>query len=207
MEFWTGIRADPATTAGSAVQAEQGGWDGLLVPDTQSIMADTYVTLAVAAVATSTLQVGTGVTNPYTRHAVVTAAAIASVQALSDGRAVLGVGRGDSSLAHLGYAPASPAYFERFLAQVQAYLRGEPVAFEAAAEESIRPVGDLHLAGGPKESRLLWLDAAQGAGRRGRHRPEGHQDSGGQRRTAHLLAGRRSRAAQLGHRHRSDGPG
>jgi 5,10-methylenetetrahydromethanopterin reductase len=77
---------------------------------------------------------------------------------MSGGRAILGVGRGDSSLAHLGYAPASPAYFEQFLARVQAYLRGEPVAFEAATEEGIRPVDDLHLAGSPKESRLLWLD-------------------------------------------------
>ncbi|WP_433293632.1 LLM class flavin-dependent oxidoreductase [Pseudonocardia sp. CA-142604] len=158
MEFWTGIRADPVTIAGRAVEIEQGGWDGLLVPDSQSLVADTYVLLAVAAGATSTLKIGTGVTNPYTRNAAITASAIASVQAVSGGRAVLGVGRGDSSLAHLGYAPASPAYFERFLARVQAYLRGERVAFEPAAEEGIRPVDDLHLAGSPEESRLRWLD-------------------------------------------------
>ncbi|GAA1195905.1 LLM class flavin-dependent oxidoreductase [Pseudonocardia alaniniphila] len=146
------------TIAERAVQVELGGWDGLLVPDSQGLLADTYVMLAVAAAATSTVQIGTGVTNPYTRHAAITASAIASVQAVSGGRAVLGVGRGDSSLAHLGYAPASPAYFERFLDRVQAYLRGELVTFEAAAEEGIRPVDDLHLAGSPAESGLLWLD-------------------------------------------------
>ena len=161
MEFWTGLRAEPATIAEQAAQLEQAGWDGLWMPDTQSLLPDTYVMLAAAATATTTLGVGTGVTNPYTRHAVITASAIASVQALSNGRAVLGVGRGDSSLAHLGYAPASPAYFERFLNRVQACLRGEPVAFEAAAEQGIRPVGELNLAGSPEESRLRWLDPAQ----------------------------------------------
>jgi 5,10-methylenetetrahydromethanopterin reductase len=158
--MWTVMRADPVTVADRAIALEQGGWDGLWMPDTQSIVADTYVMLAAAAAAASTLQLGTGVANPYTRHAAITASAIASVQAMSAGRAVLGVGRGDSSLAHLGFAPTSPAYFGRFLARVQAYLRGEPVAFDTDVQQGIRAVGELHLAGRPQQSRLLWLDSA-----------------------------------------------
>jgi alkanesulfonate monooxygenase SsuD/methylene tetrahydromethanopterin reductase-like flavin-dependent oxidoreductase (luciferase family) len=73
------------------------------------------------------------VTNPYTRHPAVTAAAIASVQELSEGRAVLGIGRGDSSLAYLGLAPAPVAVFGSYVERVQAYLRGdEPTAPDEA---------------------------------------------------------------------------
>ena len=42
--------------------------------------------MALAAQATSHLKLGTGVTNSYTRHPIVTATAIATVQAESGGR-------------------------------------------------------------------------------------------------------------------------
>ena len=58
-----------------------------------------------------------------------TATAITSVQRVSNGRAYLGIGRGDSALAHLGRAPGKVGHFESYLRQLQAYLSGEPVAF------------------------------------------------------------------------------
>jgi 5,10-methylenetetrahydromethanopterin reductase len=54
----------------------------------------------VAAGQTTRIRLGTGVTNPFTHHAAVTAFAIATVHAVSGGRATLGIGRGDSALAH-----------------------------------------------------------------------------------------------------------
>jgi 5,10-methylenetetrahydromethanopterin reductase len=110
---------------------EAAGYDGLLLVDSQNLAGDTYVALTAAALATSTLQLATGVTNPLTRHPASTASAIASVHAESGGRAVLGIGRGDSALAHLGRAPASVGYFERYLQTVVSYLRGEELSFEA----------------------------------------------------------------------------
>lgn len=70
--------------------------------------------LTLAARATTRLGLGTGVTNPLTRHAAVTAGAIASLQEISDGRAMLGIGRGDSSLFNIGHKPVPPARLERF---------------------------------------------------------------------------------------------
>jgi hypothetical protein len=49
------------------------------------------------------------------------------VQDVSDGRFVLGIGRGDSGQAHLGMASAPLAFFERYVTKLQAYLRGERV--------------------------------------------------------------------------------
>jgi 5,10-methylenetetrahydromethanopterin reductase len=139
-----------------AQRAERDGFDGMVVVDSQNLAGDCYVALALAARETERLRLGTGVTNPYTRHPAVTASAIASVHAESGGRAVLGIGRGDSALAHLGLAPAPVPAFEEYLARVQAYLRGDEVSF-APEDGSTRAVEMLGLAAAPTASRLQWL--------------------------------------------------
>ncbi|MDA8043970.1 MAG: LLM class flavin-dependent oxidoreductase [Actinomycetota bacterium] len=141
-----------------ATSLERQGWHGLLVPDSECLSEDVFTGLTIAALSTTRLKLGTGVTNPYTRHPAVTAGAIASLDKLSGGRAVLGVGRGDSSLAHLGLAPAAPDVFERFLRRVKAYLAGEAVPFDVEDLRGRQPVSTLGLAGRPTESRLHWLE-------------------------------------------------
>lgn len=103
---------------------EEEGWDGLLLADAHTLGPDPFVSLGAAATATSTLKLGTGVTNPVTRMAGVLATAMMTVQALSGGRAVLGIGRGDGALAPLGMRPAPVARFEEYLDRLQAYLSG-----------------------------------------------------------------------------------
>ncbi len=151
-EIWATGAGIPGLAARRAATAERAGYDGLALVDSQNLAGDCYVGLALAAQATSRLRLATGVTNPVTRHPAATAAAIAAVHAESGGRAVLGIGRGDSALAHLGYAPASPAAFEHALERIQGYLRGEEVPFEADAN-----LAGLGLADAPKASRLHWL--------------------------------------------------
>lgn len=56
----------------------------------------------------------------WTHLAAATAAAITSVDRVSDGRAVLGIGRGDSALADVGRAPARVAQFATYLRHLQA---------------------------------------------------------------------------------------
>jgi 5,10-methylenetetrahydromethanopterin reductase len=152
VEIWATGAGIPGLAARHAAAAEQAGYDGLALVDSQNLAGDCYVGLALAAKATTRLKLATGVTNPVTRHPAATAAAIAAVHAESGGRAVLGIGRGDSALAHLGYAPASPAVFERTLAKIQGYLRGDEVPFESDAN-----LATLGLADAPRASRLAWL--------------------------------------------------
>jgi 5,10-methylenetetrahydromethanopterin reductase len=152
IELWTNGAGMPSAFAQRARRAEADGWDGITIVDSQNLSGDCYVGLAVAAGETARIRLGTGVTNPFTRHAAVTASAIATVHAVSGGRATLGIGRGDSALAHLGYAPASPGVLARYLEQLQGYLRGDDVPFDRG--------GDLHrlgLAHEPTASRILWL--------------------------------------------------
>ena len=79
-------------------EAEDAGFELLGVGDSQSVFREAYVSLTVAALATRRARLGPLVSNPVTRHPVVTASAISSLDEVSDGRAVLGLGSGDSAL-------------------------------------------------------------------------------------------------------------
>lgn len=126
-DFWFITFPTPGSAASTAHALEDAGWDGVFFPDTQCLSGDVYSALALAASATSRIMLGPGVTNPVTRHPSVTASAIATIQVESAGRAVLGLGRGDSSLAYIGREPAPVKVFDQYLTDVQQYLRGEAV--------------------------------------------------------------------------------
>ena len=159
MEFWTATVAAPTRSAAFAEQAQAEGWDGMLVVDSQNLSGDPYVCLALGATSTDRLGLATSVTNPVTRHPAVTASSALTLQRVSKGRMVLGIGRGDSALAHLGRAPARLGWFENYLKSLQAYLRGEAVAFADAAvpDEAAPPEDKLGLAGGPRVSAIQWI--------------------------------------------------
>ncbi len=76
--------------------AETLGYQRCWVYDEGLAASDVYVTMAAIALATTSLEVGPGITNPYTRHAGATASAVASLDELSGGRAFLGIGAGGS---------------------------------------------------------------------------------------------------------------
>lgn len=142
-KIWMSVFPMAGQTAEIARRVEDSGGDGLGVADTQNLAGDPYSELSLAAHTTSHIGLGTAVTNPITRHPAVTASAIMTVQVESAGRAVLGIGRGDSSLAYLGRKPASLAQFQAYLQQVQGYLRGEEVTLDGYASrmEWVRQTG------------------------------------------------------------------
>ena len=159
VEMWTYAYPDVRRIGEYARRAEEAGWDGISLGDVQSVSGDVYVAMTLAAMATERIKIGSDVTNPLTRHPVITAGAIVSVQQVSDGRAVLGIGRGDSALAHVGRAPVYTNLFENYLKALQAYLRGDGVPFkELTFGRGMAPhVDTLKLAEAPEDSRLTWL--------------------------------------------------
>lgn len=158
VEFW---RAGGSSTPGSAEAAravEAEGWDGQMFMDSQSLSPDPYVLMGGWAMATERLKLSTGVTNPLTRHLAVTAASAAALQMMSGGRAVLGIGRGDSALAYLGHAPVRLAAFEQALRDLQTLLSGGKIAFGARDQTADAPSLDtLSLGDRPTEFGLKWL--------------------------------------------------
>ena len=166
LDFWfTAWRRElystlPKLAVDLAVRAERQAWSGMWVIDSQNLAGDPYASLALAARETDKIEMGPGVTNPYTRHPAVTASAIATIQEISDGRAVLGIGRGDSALGFLGAGPAPFAVFRRYLDAVQAYLRGDSVPFEPERIEQagLVPFARAQIGHAPEASRIEWLD-------------------------------------------------
>jgi 5,10-methylenetetrahydromethanopterin reductase len=80
----------------------------LWAPD-ERFFRDVFVSMSAMATSTSTSTLGTGVTDAYIRHPLLTAAAIATVDELSSGRAILGLGAGVSGFDALGIKRVAPA--------------------------------------------------------------------------------------------------
>ena len=108
-------------------ETEASGFDWLGVADSQSVFRELYVALTLAALNTRRVKLGPLVTNPLTRHLVVTASAIASVDELAGGRAVLGLGSGDSAIYTIGAPPATLSGLEDSIAMLGRLTTGETV--------------------------------------------------------------------------------
>jgi len=130
VEFWRyGPTPLPMADIGRfAANMEATGWDGLAVGENNK-QPDPYAVLALVSAATTTLHVGTATAVP-TRHPMLMALSMATIQGLSGGRARYSIGRGDSAVKALQQKPMSVADFEVFLRRLQAYLRREEVEIE-----------------------------------------------------------------------------
>src|SRR5712671_2600477 len=80
--------------------AEANGYDTLWVAD-ERFYREVYSTLAILAQHTSRVHLGTCVTDPFSRHPALTAMAIATLDEISNQRAILGFGAGISGFVEL----------------------------------------------------------------------------------------------------------
>ena len=122
-------------------QAEAAGFDYGWLFDTHVLFREPYVLLALMAQATTTLRLGTCVTNPATREPSVTASSLAVLNEVSGGRMDLGIGRGDSARRVLGKPPTTMASLEEAVVVIKALVEGRAVEYEG------------------KELRLKWTGA------------------------------------------------
>jgi 5,10-methylenetetrahydromethanopterin reductase len=116
-----------AELGGLCREAEATGFEWVGIADSQSVFHELYVALTLAAQHTSRVRLGPLVTNPLTRHLVVTASAMAGIDTLSGGRAVLGIGSGDSAIYTLGAPPATLAGLEDSILTLGRLTAGETV--------------------------------------------------------------------------------
>jgi len=73
---------------------EKKGYGCAWIPD-MTFHRDVYVALTVCALRTKKISLGVGVTNPFTRHSISTAVTSATIDEISGGRLVLGIGSGN----------------------------------------------------------------------------------------------------------------
>ncbi len=95
MKVGTAVWLDrPARDAARiAAAAEQAGFDAMWVPD-HYFLRDSFVALALAAEATSTIKLGTAVASPLLRHPAQLAGSFGTLQEVSEGRVIVGIGPG-----------------------------------------------------------------------------------------------------------------
>ena len=110
MQFGVGLGGlnPPSRLVELAQLAEELGLDQVWVPD-ERFFRDPYVNMTVVACHTRRIRIGCMVTDPFVRHPALTAAAAASVDDVSDGRCVLGVGAGISGFHEMGMERVRPA--------------------------------------------------------------------------------------------------
>jgi probable F420-dependent oxidoreductase len=116
-------------------QAEAAGFSYGWLFDSHVLWRDPYPLLTLMAQATTTLRLGTCVTNPATREPSVTASALAVLQELSGGRMDLGIGRGDSARRVLGKSPTSMKDLEQAVHVIRALAEGRSIEFEGTMLE------------------------------------------------------------------------
>lgn len=109
--------------------AERAGFDTVWVAD-ERFYREVYSTLAYIAARVERVRLGPCVTDPYARHPAMTAAAIATLDELSGGRAVLGFGAGVSGYSELGMKrPKPPRAMREGIEVIRALLRGEKIDY------------------------------------------------------------------------------
>ncbi len=150
------IQGKPQDTAAFATRVEGSGLEFMWMPDTPLLAGrwrDTYAHLVCSALTTSQLRLGPGVTNPLTRHPVVTASSILTLDDASDGRADLVVGTGYSSAYIIGRKAATRANMKDATILWRSIFQGKPTDLGGLEIEldSPRPNLPIYLAAsGPK---------------------------------------------------------
>ncbi len=136
--------------------AEAQGFEYGWTYDSHLLWQESMPVLALLADQTSTIKLGHMVTNPATRDPTVLASAYATLQDISNGRMIMGIGRGDSAVRTVGRQPMKVAEFEEALKMVKPFMNGKEVTWN---EKQLQlkwvrpelPEIEMHVAGyGPK---------------------------------------------------------
>jgi alkanesulfonate monooxygenase SsuD/methylene tetrahydromethanopterin reductase-like flavin-dependent oxidoreductase (luciferase family) len=110
--------------------AESNGFTHAWIADSQMVWADPYQSLALCAVNTQTIKLGTNVTNPSSRIAPVTACSFATLNALAPGRVIMGIGTGNTSRRTLGMPAARLSELRTHVEVCRGLWNGETVPYE-----------------------------------------------------------------------------
>src|SRR5207344_3292072 len=133
---------------------EEVGFSHIWVGDSHLIWREAYINMAAMMLNTSKVKMGTGVTNPLTRHPSVIASGYATLEEYGPGRMIVGIGLGDSSVETMGMKPAKLSYFEKTMQQMRELFAGKEVQLDTGKIHLLHPCkGNIPIyiaASGPK---------------------------------------------------------
>jgi 5,10-methylenetetrahydromethanopterin reductase len=136
-----------------ARRAEELGYDGIFLGESHLSSIDSFQTLATCAMLTQRVLLGIAVTNMVFRDPTVLAGAAASLNEISKGRAILGLGTGDGPVYSQGRKATPLAEFEKGIATIRDLVQGKPIPFSTGRVGigfNLRPVPVYVSAEGPK---------------------------------------------------------
>lgn len=157
MKFGVTLLPDPPSTVllDRLELAERNGFQYGWTYDSHILWQEPIALLTMMALRTTSMNVGLCVTNPGTREPTVLASAHATIHDISQGRVVLGIGRGDSARRTIGLEPVKMAEYEASCRMIQGLMNGEKVEWNGQELELAwakeRPKIPMYMAGyGPK---------------------------------------------------------
>src|SRR5437660_10481781 len=116
-----------------AQRADRYGYAMIGIADTPGNAMDPWVSATIVARASRRARIALCVTNLLTRHPAVTAAAIASLDQVSNGRALLGIGAGHSGTRNVGLAKSNAEELADGVTFIKTLLDGSPATLCGAA--------------------------------------------------------------------------
>lgn len=158
-------------TVGCGILSEKYGFDYVWITDHFN-NRNVYVILTLIANYTDRVFLGPGVTNPYLTHPAVIASSTASLDRISGGRAVLGIGAGDKvTLGFLGVKRRKPLTTVRECVEIlRSFFRGERVSYNGeifqvqSAALAFKPRPNIPIYIGAQGPKMLALAAEIGDG-------------------------------------------
>ena len=150
MDFGTLIFTKPERAMRDVPYAEERGFSHAWIPDSHMIWGDTYACMALAAVNSKRIKLGTGVAIATNRIPPVTVHSIATINQLAPGRTILGFGTGHTGRRVMGLPPVRQEVFREEVRVIHDLLRGEALYRTEGLERKIR---FLH-----REHRFINLD-------------------------------------------------
>lgn len=128
-------------TVEQARVAEASGYSRVWLSDSPAFYRDVWMTLAEVAEHTNTIGLGPAVLVPSLRHVVTQAAAVATLETLAPGRAVVAVGTGFTGRMALGHRPMPWAEVADYVAAMRALLAGDDAEVEGRRVRLMQPDG------------------------------------------------------------------
>src|SRR3984885_5339064 len=112
-----------------AAAADRFGYDMIGIADTPGNAMDPWVAATMVAQATERARIALCVSNLESRHPAASAAAIASLDLLAPGRAILGLGTGHSGTTNLGLGRSRIGNLAEGTAFIRTLLTGQPAVW------------------------------------------------------------------------------
>ena len=145
-----------------AQRAEELGYDGIFLGESHLSSIDSFQTLASCAMITKRVLLGIAVTNMVFRHPTVLAGTAASLNEISKGRAILGLGTGDGPVYSQGLKATPMKDFEIGVQMIRALMQGKTIQFptgKVGISFHLRPTPIYVSAEGPKGLQLAGRSA------------------------------------------------